>query len=415
MAEKNMLMQKLTANSFANVKANLGATLGTKFAATLLLTSFLSACATAPGNYLDTSRLKEDGQNRPTETYPVHLIDGNLIAEQAQAAASKTQVLPTSTLSDPSQYVYKLSPQDILGITVWDHPELTTPQGSTLSSGGNTTQSIGGALQQPYTAALPGQADPYGQTIAADGTIFFPFVGRIMAAGKTTSQLREQLASGLVRYIRNPQVDVRVLSYRGQKVQVTGEVKTPGPLAISDVPLTLVDAITRSGGTNSDADIQRVRLTRNNKLYTLDADRMLDRGDTTQNVMLQNGDVINVPDRTDSRIFVMGEVKTPIQVPIVRGRMTIADALTQGGGILNTDANPRQIFVMRGMKDHPTTPEVFRLDMTQPDSIMLSSQFQLQPLDVVYVGTAASTTFNRVLQQVLPSVQTLFYLKQLTR
>jgi polysaccharide export outer membrane protein len=415
MAEKNMLMQKLTANSFANVKANLGARLGTKFAATLLLTSFLSACATAPGNYLDTSRLKEDGQNHPTETYPVHLIDGSLIAEQAQAAASTPQVLPASTLSDPSQYVYKLSPQDILGITVWDHPELTTPQGSTLSSGGNTTQSIGGALQQPYTAALPGQADPYGQTIAADGTIFFPFVGRIMAAGKTTSQLREQLASGLVRYIRNPQVDVRVLSYRGQKIQVTGEVKTPGPLAISDVPLTLVDAITRSGGTNSDADIQRVRLTRNNRLYTLDADRMLDRGDTTQNVMLQNGDVINVPDRTDSRIFVMGEVKTPIQVPIVRGRMTIADALTQGGGILNTDANPRQIFVMRGMKDHPTTPEVFRLDMTQPDSIMLSSQFQLQPLDVVYVGTAASTTFNRVLQQVLPSVQTLFYLKQLTR
>ncbi|WP_408638600.1 polysaccharide biosynthesis/export family protein [Paraburkholderia ginsengisoli] len=404
-------MQKLTANSFANVRANFSS----KFATTLLLTSFLSACATAPGNYLDTSRLKEDGQNHPTETYPVHLIDGTLIAEQAQAAASKTQVLPASTLSDPSQYVYKLSPQDILGITVWDHPELTTPQGSTLSSGGNTTQSIGGALQQPYTAALPGQADPYGQTIAADGTIFFPFVGRIMAAGKTTGQLREQLASGLVRYIRNPQVDVRVLSYRGQKVQVTGEVKTPGPLAISDVPLTLVDAITRSGGTNSDADIQRVRLTRNNKLYTLDADRMLDRGDTTQNVMLQNGDVINVPDRTDSRIFVMGEVKTPIQVPIVRGRMTIADALTQGGGILNTDANPRQIFVMRGMKDHPTTPEVFRLDMTQPDSIMLSSQFQLQPLDVVYVGTAASTTFNRVLQQVLPSVQTLFYLKQLTR
>jgi polysaccharide export outer membrane protein len=158
-----------------------------------------------------------------------------------------------------------------------------------------------------------------------------------------------------------------------------------------------------------------VRLTRDHKLYVLDADRMLDRGDTTQNVMLQNGDVINVPDRADSRVFVMGEVKQPIQLPIVRGRMTIADALTQGGGILDTDANPRQIFVMRGMKDHPTTPEVFRLDMTQPDSIMLSSQFQLQPLDVVYVGTAASTTFNRVLQQVLPSVQTLFYLKQLTR
>ncbi|MGF6633310.1 polysaccharide export outer membrane protein [Paraburkholderia sp. MM6662-R1] len=401
-----MLKKPRIENSFASLR--------TKLAASLLLTSFLSACATAPGNYLDTSRLKDNDQ-ASSETYPVHLIDANLIMAQAQAAAAKIQPLPPAALSDPSLYVYHLAPQDILGITVWDHPELTTPQGSTLSSGGNTTQTIAGALQQPYTAALPGQADPYGQTIAADGTIFFPFVGRIQAAGKTTTELRDQLAARLVPYIRNPQVDVRVLSYRSQKVQVTGEVKQPGPLAVSDVPLKLVDAITRSGGTNPDADIQRVRLTRNHKLYVLNADRMLDQGDTTQDVMLQNGDVVNVPDRTDSRIFVLGEVKTPIQVPIARGRMTIADALTQGGGILNTDANPRQIYVMRGMREHPTTPEVFRLDMTQPDSIMLSSQFQLQPLDVVYVGTAASTTFNRVLQQVLPSVQTLFYLKQLTR
>ena len=382
----------------------------------LLLAAFVSACSTAPGNYLDTSRLK-DNQTAPTETYPVTLINAQVVMDQAKAAAATTQaqVLPQSRISDPAQYVYRIAPQDILGVTVWDHPELTTPNGSTLSSGGNTTQSIGGALQQPYTTALPGQADPYGQTVAPDGTIYFPFVGRIRAAGKTVGELRDQLASGLVRYIRNPQVDVRVLSYRGQKVQVTGQVKTPGPLSISDVPLSLVDAITRSGGTTPDADLQRVRLTRGKQLYVLDANSMLDSGNTKQNVMLQAGDIVNVPDRIDSRVFVMGEVKTPIQLTMIKGRLSIADALTQSGGILDTDANPRQIFVMRGMQNNPTTPEVYRLDMTQPDSIMLSTQFQLQPMDVVYVGTAASTTFNRVLQQVLPTIQTLFYLRQLTR
>ncbi|MGT2471021.1 exopolysaccharide biosynthesis protein [Paraburkholderia steynii] len=387
-------------------------------ALTIALTTFLSACATAPGNYLDTSRLKEDSQNKPAETYPVTLIDASVIQkQQAQTADSiAKQVLPPpGPFADPTQYVYHVAPQDILGITVWDHPELTTPNGSTLSSGGNTTQSIGGALQQPYTQALPGQADPYGQTVAPDGTIYFPFVGRIRASGRTTAQIRDELGKKLIPYIRDPQVDVRVLSYRSQKVQVTGDVKTPGPLALSDVPLTLVDAITRSGGSSDNADLQRVRLTRKGKLYVLDANRMLDKGDTTQNVMLEPGDIVNVPDRSDTRIFVMGEVKTPVPVPMNKGALTIADALTQAGGILDTDANPRQIFVMRGMKDKPTTPDVYRLDMTQPDAIMLSSQFQLQPMDVVYVGTAASTTFNRVLQQVLPTVQTLFYLKQLTR
>lgn len=387
-----------------------------KLTAVVALSVFVSACATAPGNYLDTSSLKEEPNNQPQQQFNVQLITQQVVLQQAQAAAAAPKApLPPSKFANAADYVYHIAPQDILGVTVFDHPELSTPQGSTFSAGGNTTQTVGQALTQPYTNALPGQADPYGQTVAKDGTIFFPFVGRIMAAGKTPGQIRDQLAAGLGPYVKNPQVDVRVLAYRSQKVQITGDVKTPGPLSMSDVPLTLVDAITRSGGTTDNADINRVRLTRNGKLYILDANRMLDGGDSTQDVLLQSGDVINIPDRSDSRIFVMGEVKTPLQTNLIRGNLTIADALTQAGGILDTDANPRQIFVMRGMKDNPTQPEIYRLDMTKPDAIMLSSQFQLKPLDVVYVGTAASTTFNRVLQQVLPTIQTVFYLKQIAK
>lgn len=387
-----------------------------KLTAVLALSAFVAACSTAPGNYLDTSSLREEPSNQPQQQFTVHLIDAQLVMQQSAARdAAAHQALPPSRYANVGAYVYHIAPQDILGVTVFDHPELSTPQGSTFSAGGTTTQTVGQALTQPYTTALPGEADPYGQTVAADGTIFFPFVGRIHAAGKTPAQLREQLAAGLVPYVKNPQVDVRVLAYRSQKVQVTGDVKTPGPLAMSDVPLTLVDAITRSGGTTDNADIDRVRLTRDGKLYVLDANRMLDAGDTSQNVMLQDGDIVNVPDHTDSRIFVLGEVKTPTQTNMIRGKLTIADALTQAGGILDTDANPRQIFVMRGMKDNPTQPEIYRLDMTQPNAIVLSSQFQLKPLDVVYVGTAASTTFNRLLQQVLPTIQTVFFMKQITR
>jgi polysaccharide biosynthesis/export protein len=387
-----------------------------KLMAVVALSAFVSACATAPGNYLDTSSLKEQPNNQPQQQFNVQLITQQVVLQQAQAAAAAPKApLPPSKFSGAADYVYHIAPQDILGVTVFDHPELSTPQGSTFSTGGNTTQTVGQALTQPYTNALPGQADPYGQTVAKDGTIFFPFVGRIMAAGKTPGQIRDQLAAGLGPYVKNPQVDVRVLAYRSQKVQITGDVKTPGPLSMSDVPLTLVDAITRSGGTTDNADINRVRLTRGGKLYVLDANRMLDNGDSTQDVLLQDGDVINIPDRSDSRIFVMGEVKTPTQTNMIRGSLSIADALTQAGGILDTDANPRQIFVMRGMKDNPTQPEIYRLDMTKPDAIMLSSQFQLKPLDVVYVGTAASATFNRVLQQVLPTIQTVFYLKQIAK
>ncbi|WP_425125995.1 polysaccharide biosynthesis/export family protein [Burkholderia gladioli] len=381
--------------------------------APLVAAALLGACATAPGNYINTSRLDEKG-SMPDTHYDVKLITPQLVVSQA-LAQHDSRPLPADLFPDPTQYVYRIEPQDILGVTVWDHPELTTPQGQSFSAGGNTTQTIAGALQQPYTNALPGQADPYGQTVGADGTIYFPFVGRIRVAGRTAQDVRDELAVKLARYVKNPQIDLRVLSYRSQKVQVTGEVKTPGPLAITDVPLRLVDAITRSGGTTAEADLQRVRLTRDGKFYVLDADAMLDRGEAKENVMLQPGDVINVPDRSDSRVFIMGEVKQPVTVPMLKGKLTIADAITAGGGILDTDANPRQVYVLRDLQDKPDMPDIYRLDMTQPDALMLSSRFQLKPLDVVYVGTAGSVQFNRLLQQIFPTIQSIYYMKQITR
>jgi polysaccharide export outer membrane protein len=378
-----------------------------------ILASWFAGCSTLPGNALDTSRLHEESEPANAPTYEVHRITAQVIADLAAKVVA--QPLPDQRFSSLSQYVYRIGPQDILGITVWDHPELTTPQGTSFSTGGNTTQTIAGALAQPYTTALPGQADPYGQTVAADGTIFFPFVGRVHVAGKTSQQVRDELAAKLEPFLHNPQLDVRVLAYRSQRVQVTGDVKTPGPLAITDVPLTLVDAITRSGGTTDNADLQRVRLMRRGRFYQLDANSLLDRGDISQNVMLEDGDIINIPDRSDSRVFVLGEVKQPTAVQLIRGSLTIADSLTTAGGILDTDANPRQVYVIRGMSSHPDTPDVYRLDMTQPDALLLSTQFRLQPFDVVYVGTAGAVQFNRLLQQVLPTLQTIFFTKQLTK
>jgi len=67
------------------------------------------------------------------------------------------------------------------------------------------------------------------------------------------------------------------------------------------------------------------------------------------------------------------------------------------------------------LSTNPATPDIYRLDMTQPDSLLLSTQFQLRPLDVVYVGTSGAVQVNRLIQQVLPSLQSLFFLKELTR
>jgi len=125
-----------------------------------LVASLLAGCAVAPGNALDTSHLHEEEPSGSAPTYEVHRVTAQTIAELVAAQQATPRPLPESRFPSLKQYSYHIGPQDILGITVWDHPELTTPQGTSFSAGGNTTQTIAGALAQPYTTALPGQADP---------------------------------------------------------------------------------------------------------------------------------------------------------------------------------------------------------------------------------------------------------------
>jgi len=259
--------------------------------------------------------------------------------------------------------------------------------------------------------------------VANNGTIFFPRVGRIKVAGMTPQDVQETLTAGLAKTIRNPQLDVRVTGFNSKQVQVLGDVRAPQAQAITDVPLSIIDALNRAGGAPADADLQNVGVTRDGKRYQVDVAALLESGNVQQNVLLKDGDIVDVPDHTNSRVFVLGEISHPQIVPMNRGKLTLADALASSGSIDNHTSDPHIIYVIRGMDPEPgangqvmtrlTTPDVFRLDMTQVDALMLMTQFQLQPRDVIYVQIAGSARFNRLLDLITPSLQTLFFTKQL--
>jgi polysaccharide biosynthesis/export protein len=338
-------------------------------------------------------------------------------------------------------YVYHIGINDSLQVIVWDHPELTSQGGASAGTpplpggaiggggAGAAGSTGGGALSAGTGGGTLGGTSGGGQIgglelrVASDGTIFFPRVGRVKVLGLTAEQVQQKLTQGLSKTIRNPQLDVRITGFNSKQIQVLGDVHAPAGQAITDMPLSIVDAISRAGGAQQDADLQNVGVTRDGVRHQIDFDSLVSTGNVQQNVLLYDGDIVDVPDHTNSRVFVLGEITHPSIVPMNRGKLTLADAIANANSIDNHTSNPHAIYVIRGINPQPgpnhtvkttlATPEVYRLDMTQVDSIMLMTRFELEPLDVVYVQIAQSARFNRLLDLITPSLQTIFFTKEL--
>ena len=183
------------------------------------------------------------------------------------------------------------------------------------------------------------------QAVRPGGYITFPLVGSIRASGQTPEQLREQIATQLANFVRNPQVTVIVRQYNSRKVSVLGEVKAPGLQRISS-NINVLEALSRAGGMTEDADLRGTLVLRGQQLVPVDFTRLLKQGDPSQNIPLQPGDVILVPNLNEKKVFVLGQVRTPLVVPLTPN-LTLIEAISRDGG-LTDDADLAGAMLVRG-------------------------------------------------------------------
>ena len=368
-----------------------------KFLKLLLVTTAfisLSGCSLllpATGNPVQYKDVEVVGQ--PLDIHhavDAYLITPALLKEVAPKVASAQGNGELDVLL--KNYQYHVGVGDILNITVWDHPELTTPAGT-------------------YRSA----ADS-GNQVHANGTIFYPYVGQLKVVGKTVNEIRAEITSRLANYIADPQVEVTVASFQSKKAYITGEVKNPGQQFISNVPLTLLDAINRAGGLAADADWHNVSITHKGRDEIVSVEALLQKGDLTQNRLLHDGDIVHVPRNDSQRVFVMGEVGQPQFLTIGRNGMSLTEAISASGGIDKLASNAKGIFVIRGQRGEKEiiqledgtevekAANIYQLDVTNPTSYILGTEFFLKPYDVVYVTTAPITRWNRVITQIVPTI-----------
>ena len=315
-------------------------------------------------------------------------VTAELVLAQRRLQEQTLRELPGSaTVID--DYSYRIGPRDVLNVLVWDHPELSNPMGN--------FQDI----------------EAMGRLVREDGTIFFPYAGVLQVAGKTAEQVRRELTEALRPFIQSPQVDVRVVAFRNQRVYITGEVAQPGVLPVNDVPMTVLDAINRAGGLTEFSDRRRAVLTREGERREIDLLALFNDG--RGNMLLRDGDVLFIPQNVHNKVFVMGEVNEQMSVLMNTGELTLAEAISEAEGLDLGTANTKAVYVIRApgplesaLAQQEGSPVIYHLDMARAPALLLAEGFRLEPRDVVYVSSTGVVRWNRVIAQILPTVSTLF-------
>ena len=345
--------------------------------ALLLVACFalLNGCALAPGQHMSTSEISRGDtvDNSQVELVP---ITPKLIAMD-RASAQATAVAPALLSYQPEPY--RIGAGDTLYITVWEHPELTSPAGP-----------------QQQTLAN-------GRLVRSDGTLFYPYVGALKVAGMTIEELREAISKKLAAYVEKPQVDVSVIGYQSQRVLLQGAFVKTDPQPITAVPLTLAQALGTATINTEQANLSGLVLTRDGQDYQLDLDALNGGGKLAQDIYLKPGDRLFLPYNDRQEAYVVGEVVKPMAINFKTSDLSLTQALGRAGGLNPLSSKGKAVYVIRGVRDLEQAPsKVFSLDARSPAAFALADQFMVKPGDVVFVGPAGVTRWNRFFSQLLP-------------
>lgn len=356
----------------------------------VLIALSLSSTGCALTSGLQTYDLPKQGQfstEQGAVISVVQLTQDNIPSTIVQTQQDPEKIHP---LFHHQKKIYTLSPGDILSIQLWDYPEITPP--AQIDSA------------NAKTAGYP---------IDSNGYIQLPLIGRVHVAGRTLAETNRYLHNQFARYLKHPDVVVRVISYEGHRYYVNGQVVKSGEYTLTDQPISVYTALGMAGGIDAKTgDNTHVQLIRDGNIYDLNVLSLEKQGLSLHKLLIQPNDTIFVNTRQNQKLYIMGESSRNSAIELRDQGMSLSDVLGESEGINVYSASAARIFVMRTDLASKTSV-LYHLNLSSIGNLALANQFEMQKNDIVYIDATGLTRWQRVINQVVPFSSVLYSINQL--
>ncbi|MBX3671195.1 MAG: polysaccharide export protein [Rhodocyclaceae bacterium] len=306
---------------------------------------------------------------------------------------------------------YLIGPGDVIEVSVWEAQPAMLFGNSVLDT------KIGATPTRAVT--LPEQM------VTPDGMITMPFAGRVSVKGRSTAEIEADIVRRLQGKANQPQVLARVIKNNTSTVTVVGDVNTSALMPLTPKGERLLDALAAGGGVKQPINRMAVQLSRDNVTAVMALDSII--RDPRQNIALKPGDVVTALFQPQT-FSVLGATGKNEEIPFEAQGISLAQALARSGGLNDSRADARGVFVFRfedaqlvestatlAKSADGKVPVVYQIDLRDPASLFVTQNFPVQNRDVVYVSNSPAAEFEKFLRLVVtvasPALTTFRFLQ----
>ncbi len=354
----------------------------------------IAACASLPVQGPSRSEINEQGVQREFVVVPVtEQVSRTLSRYGARGFGS---VFKSTVAKAPSN---RVGVGDILAVRI-----LEASDGGLFSRG---------------TSSGTGNADFSAISVDESGYISLPYVGQILAAGRTPNMIQDDIVTRLEGKAIQPQAVVNIVRSVHNSVTIAGDVFRPGKYELSLRGDQLSDAISGSGGSRFPAHETTVTVIRDGQKGSMSLYDVLQT--PRNNISLQRGDLI-VLTREPRSYTISGAVARGGAHPFAAARVSIMEAVAASGGLHDARADPTGVFVFRfenrallrrmkveDLADYPSdwrgVPTIYQFNMREAKSHFYAQSFMLADKDAIYVSNAESVQLTKLLKLIDSSLQ----------